>query len=159
MHDPFIVNNDNWITQALRFPGQTASESDYKLAACDLQSRVILKQFEGNSIIDFWIKSLEIDPSYDSLRRLAILVFSAFGSTYICECCFSTVNSVKTKHRSRLSLKHLSDCVRLAVSNRQPDFKKISKVYPGTRAPVSRCWAFGPQTTHRTGKWPAFKKF
>ena len=48
-----------------------------------------------------------------------------FGSTYICEQTFSTVNINKTKLRSNLTDVHLQSLLRISTSNMQPDFKQL----------------------------------
>ena len=48
-----------------------------------------------------------------------------FGSTYICEQTFSTMNINKTKLCSNLTDVHLQSLLRISTSNMQPEFKQL----------------------------------
>ncbi|KAK1881707.1 SCAN domain containing protein 3, partial [Dissostichus eleginoides] len=49
-----------------------------------------------------------------------------FGSTYLCETAFSQMKIIKSKYRTRMTDAHLTDCLRLAITNYQPDFKRLT---------------------------------
>ncbi len=48
-----------------------------------------------------------------------------FGTTYLCEKTFSTMNYVKNKYRSTLIDKHLGNLLLLSTSKINPDIKKL----------------------------------
>ena len=48
-----------------------------------------------------------------------------FGSTYICEQTFSTMNINKTKLRSNLTDVHVQCLLRISTSDMQPEFKQL----------------------------------
>ncbi|PRD36724.1 UNVERIFIED_CONTAM: hypothetical protein NCL1_07663 [Trichonephila clavipes] len=68
-----------------------------------------------------------IPDSYDQLKKLAFAVLSLFDSTYICEQSFSSMNSIKSKLRSRLIDENLESCLKLKTSTYNPDLLKLSK--------------------------------
>lgn len=90
----------------------TVEEEIIKLR-CDifLKSRVY-------SDTDFW--KLISEETFPNIYKLILYLKSYFGSTYLCESAFSTMNAIKTKHRSRLTDKHLISCLRIAISSYQP---------------------------------------
>jgi hypothetical protein len=51
---------------------------------------------------------------------------SYFGSTYLCESLFSTMNIIKSKHRYWLTDAHLDDCLRAGTSSCTPKFEKLA---------------------------------
>ncbi|GFU88737.1 dimer_Tnp_hAT domain-containing protein [Trichonephila clavipes] len=57
-----------------------------------------------------------IPDSYDQLKKLAFAVLSLFGSTYICEQSFSSMNNIKSKLRSRLIDENLESCLTLRTT-------------------------------------------
>ena len=67
-----------------------------------------------------------IPDSYDQLKKLAFAV-SLFGSTYICEQSFSSMNIIKSKVRSRLIDENLESCLKLKTTTYQPNLLKQSK--------------------------------
>ncbi|KAG8227259.1 hypothetical protein J437_LFUL003992, partial [Ladona fulva] len=50
------------------------------------------------------------------LRSVVYKIKSCFGSTYLCESLFSTMNIIKSKNRSRLTDSHLDSCLRAGTS-------------------------------------------
>jgi tryptophan synthase beta subunit len=54
-------------------------------------------------------------------------LISIFGTTYVCESLYSTLKFIKSKYRSELTDEHLSELVRTALTNYQPDFKKLTE--------------------------------
>ena len=62
-----------------------------------------------------------IPDSYD-LKKLSFAVLSLFGSTYICEQSFSSMNIIKSKLRSRLIAENLESCLKLKTTTYKPDF-------------------------------------
>ena len=50
-----------------------------------------------------------------------------FGLTYVCESVFSTLNHVKSRHRSVLTDTHVKELLRVVAMEYKPDLKKIVK--------------------------------
>lgn len=73
---------------------------------------------------DFW--SLVNREKYPLIASCALKVKAYFGSTYLCEMAFSQMKLIKSKYRTRLTHSHLTDCLRLAVTDYQPDFKRLA---------------------------------
>ena len=67
-----------------------------------------------------------IPNSYDQLKKLALAFLSLFGSTYICEKSFLSMNIIKGKLRSRLIYKNLESCLNLKTTTYKPDLLKLS---------------------------------
>ena len=84
----------------------------------DLQNDIELKSRSRDS--DFW--GLVSKEKYPLLTACALRVNAYFGSTYLCEMAFSQMKIIKSKYRSRLTDRHLTDCLRLAVSSYETVF-------------------------------------
>ncbi|KAK0146754.1 hypothetical protein N1851_013961 [Merluccius polli] len=52
-------------------------------------------------------------------------ILSIFGSTYLCEQVFSSINIIKSKYRSRLTNQSLLSCLKMKVTSYSPDIGKI----------------------------------
>ncbi|XP_067942884.1 protein FAM200A-like [Watersipora subatra] len=68
----------------------------------ELYNDSIMKdEFGDKSVEEFWVAARPMYPntSYEVLR-----MFVQFSSTYLCEACFSTLVSVKTKARNKLDI-------------------------------------------------------
>jgi len=66
-----------------------------------------------------------IPDTYINMKKYAFGVLSIFGSTYVCEQLFSTMNFVKNKHRSRLTDDSLQSCVKMKVTSYSPDLQTL----------------------------------
>ena len=62
---------------------------------------------------------------FANLRKMAMKLLGLFGSNYICEQTFSTMNINKTKLRSNLTDVHLQSLLRISTPNMQPEFKQL----------------------------------
>ena len=58
---------------------------------------------------------------FPALTKHAKIIASLFGSTYVCEQLFSTINVVKCKTRTQLTDGHFDDALRLAGTSLQQD--------------------------------------
>ncbi|XP_030834459.1 general transcription factor II-I repeat domain-containing protein 2-like [Strongylocentrotus purpuratus] len=62
---------------------------------------------------------------FPNIRRHAKIIFSLFGSTYLCEQTFSLMKLTKSKLRSRLTDEHLEASLRLSTTVLKPDLPKL----------------------------------
>ncbi|KAK1886934.1 Protein FAM200A [Dissostichus eleginoides] len=72
----------------------------------------------------FW--GLVSREKFPLLTACALKVSAYFGSTYLCKMAFSQMKIIKSKYRSRLTDRHLTDCLRLAVCSYEPDYKALT---------------------------------
>lgn len=66
-----------------------------------------------------------IPDTYMNMKKYAFGVLSIFGSTYLCEQVFSSMNYIKSKYRSRLTDDSLQSCVKIKVTSYSPNIEKI----------------------------------
>ncbi|KAK9977291.1 hypothetical protein ABG768_019112 [Culter alburnus] len=93
----------------------------------ELQHNSILKERHKEESLDtFWTKCV-LKDTYPALIQCAEKILTCFGSTYVCESAFSAMGIIKSKQRSRLSNRHLTDCLRAATSEQQPNMKLLVK--------------------------------
>ncbi|CAK6435131.1 unnamed protein product [Pipistrellus nathusii] len=100
---------------------------------CELSSQhkwSALKDLEKEDVLIFntWNS---IPDSYDQLKKLAFAVLSLFGSTYLCEQSFSSMNLIKSRVRGRLIDENLLSCLKLKTTTYKPDLPKLSKEMQG----------------------------
>lgn len=88
---------------------------------CDLHLKA---QATVNNCCEYW--NFLAEEKYPYLRKLCMYITAFFGSTYLCEATFSTMNSVKTKFRNKITDAHLLDCIRIAVTSYEVDHKKLT---------------------------------
>lgn len=55
-----------------------------------------------------------IPDKYMNMKKYAFGVLSIFGSTYLCEQVFSSMNFIKCKHHARLTDESLQSCVKIS---------------------------------------------
>lgn len=92
--------------------------------------------------VRFWIRCIIKDRNFTNrlLRTRRVLVdekkytlltetfqrlISYFGSTYLCESNFPSMNLLKSKFRSRITNEHLNDCMNLAITWYIPEYNEI----------------------------------
>jgi len=93
-----------------------------ELQLVELQSDIALKSRDQ---LDIW-KHISIER-YPLLKDAYHRIHSCFASTYLCESSFSHMNYMKSKYRTRLTDKHMDDCLCLAISNYEPNYMKIAE--------------------------------
>ena len=99
-----------------------ALPSGVDMEMVDMQNDTELRVRSQNS--NFWgIVSREKFPL---LTSCAQRVSAYFASTYLCEMAFSQMKIIKSKYRSRLTDKHLTDCLTLIVSSYGPNYKAFT---------------------------------
>lgn len=107
---------------AAKFHQGFALQSGVDMEILDLQNDLELKARSRES--DFW--GLVSREKFPLLTACALKVSAYFGSTYLCEMAFSQMKIIKSKYRSRLTDRHLTDCLRLAVCSYEPNYKKLT---------------------------------
>ncbi|GFV59406.1 transposable element Tc3 transposase [Trichonephila clavipes] len=68
------------------------------------------------------------EAKYPNLKKVAFHLALFFGSTYLCESAFSTMNIIKNTYRSRLTDDHLESSARLTVSNYIPRYSSLTDI-------------------------------
>ena len=76
-------------------------------------------KFHSCKLEKFWVKMQHCYPRID-IQALNILV--PFSSTYLCECGFSALLTIKSKARNRL---HVQSDICCALSTTLPDIEKL----------------------------------
>ena len=78
-------------------------------------------KFENETIEEFWCSTLNL---YPKIGKKSLFLLTPFSTTYLCESGFSSLLSIKTKHRNCLNPQ--SD-LRIAISEKNPRFEKLMK--------------------------------
>ena len=107
---------------AAKFQKAFALPGGVDMEMLDLQNDIELKARSRDS--DFW--GLVSREKFPLLSACALKVSAYFGSTYLCEMAFSQMKITKSKYRSRLTDRHLTDCLRLAVCAYEPNYKALT---------------------------------
>ncbi len=107
---------------AAKFQEVFALSSGVDMEIIVLQNDIELKARSRDS--DFW--GLVNRQKFPLLTACALKVNAYFGSTYLCEMAFSQMKIIKSKYRSRLTDRHLTDCLRLAVSSYEPNYRELT---------------------------------
>ena len=76
-------------------------------------------EFHSCKLEEFWVKMQHCYPRI-GIQALNILV--PFSSTYVCECGFSALLTIKSNARNRL---HVQSDIRCALSTTLPDIEKL----------------------------------
>ena len=76
-------------------------------------------EFHSCKLEEFWVKMQHCYPRI-GIQAMNILV--PFSSTYLCECGFSALLTIKSKARNRL---HVQSDIRCALSTTLPDIEKL----------------------------------
>lgn len=63
--------------------------------------------------------------NYVDMKKYVFGVLSIFGSTYLCDQVFSSLNHTKSKYRSCLTDESLQACVEIRDTSYSPDIEKI----------------------------------
>lgn len=115
-----IVNKDIWVST---FKCLTATLEDVARQKAILAQNHKWNDIENlpkqdKLIFETWNA---IPNTYLNMKKYAFGVLSIFGSTYLCEQVFSNINSIKNKHRLRLTDDSLQACVKMKVTSYSPD--------------------------------------
>ena len=120
----FLVNPFNFETDYLKAP-LVSDEVTSELEMIDLCEEDKLKPALREGTAEFW-ENVPMEK-YVSIKRAALKVLQCLGQHYICESVFSTLNHVKSRHRSVLTDTHVKELLRVATTEYKPDLKKIVK--------------------------------
>jgi hypothetical protein len=108
-------------------------DHDLQMELCELQSDLFLASKSNNlQYEEFW--KLLTNEQFPKLRKYSLKVCPMFGSTYICECTFSTMKMLKTKQRNRLSEDVLRSTLRLTTTKIEVDIPSLVKEHS------AQCW-------------------
>jgi hypothetical protein len=113
---------NQWVRNPFSFPVSpcdrlTMQEEE---ALVELNSNMDLKQkMTEVSLAHFW---LSVKTEFPHLSKKAMQVLLPFTSTYLCECGFSALTTIKNKYRSRL---RVEDDLRLFLSTVQPRISRL----------------------------------
>ncbi|XP_078542371.1 general transcription factor II-I repeat domain-containing protein 2B-like [Lissotriton helveticus] len=119
VENPWMVSARN--LDVVTLIGMERAQSELELI--DMQHNSALEaSFLGQAPEEF-CKMVPPDK-FPLLLTVAQKVLCIFGSTYACECSFSTMGLLKSKLRNKLTDIHLEQLLRLAVSNLVPDYRK-----------------------------------
>ncbi len=98
--------------------------SQLQLELIELQCNDELRgQQQQLSLVNFY-RQLDKER-FSEMRTFAKRMLSLFGSTYLCEQTFSVMNLNKSSLRSRLTVAHLRDSLRVSTSALEPDLDHI----------------------------------
>lgn len=109
--------------------------SKFKTLISDLESlerkKATLQNADKNTdiqkpdrmIFDVWNSLPDV---YANSKNYAFGILTVFGSTYICEQVFSSINFIKGKLRNRLNAASLLSCIKLKTTSYSPNIEKLS---------------------------------
>ncbi|CAK6438343.1 unnamed protein product [Pipistrellus nathusii] len=125
-----LKNKELWSSKFVRL---CADMEILEKNKCELSARhrwSALKDLEKEDMLIFntWNS---IPDSYHQLKKLAFAVLSLFGSTYLCEQSFSSMNLIKSRLRNRLIDENLESYLKLKTTTYKPDLPKLSKEMQG----------------------------
>ena len=116
----FLVDPFNFETDCLKAP-LVSDEATSELEMIDLCEEDKLKAALREGTTEFW-KSVPM-KKYPNIKWAALKVLSMFGSTYVCESVFSTLNHVKSRDRSVLTDTHVKELLQVATMEYKSDLK------------------------------------
>ncbi|KAG2459918.1 GTD2B protein, partial [Polypterus senegalus] len=119
--NPFMLIDIEQV--AAKFQQVFSLSSGVDMEIVDLQNDIELKARSRDS--DFW--GLVNREKFPLLTACVLKVSAYFGSTYLCEMAFSQMKIIKSKYRSHLTDRHLTDCLKLALSSYEPDFRGLTE--------------------------------
>ena len=120
----FLVGPFSFETDCLKV-SLGSDEAASEMETIDFCEKDKLKPALREETTKFW-KSVLVEK-YPNIKRAAIKELSMFGSTYVCEAVLSTLNHVKSRHRSALTDIHVKELLRVATMECKPDLMKIVK--------------------------------
>uniref|UniRef100_A0AAQ4RGF6 HAT C-terminal dimerisation domain-containing protein n=1 Tax=Gasterosteus aculeatus aculeatus TaxID=481459 RepID=A0AAQ4RGF6_GASAC len=82
---------------------------------CNTDLKAKFREVSGKTVLGQFLRKLP--PTFPELSRMFKRTMCLFGSTYLCEKLFSTMNFNKSKFRSRLKDEHLKAILRVSVAS------------------------------------------
>ncbi|CAM4570071.1 unnamed protein product [Leuciscus chuanchicus] len=126
IQNPFLITDVREFSKEVTLLFKWENAGPLQMQLVDLQADVALKEHFGKTDpATFWLQMVS-ETAFPGLRKVALYIFTMFGSTYNCEAAFSTMNIIKSKYRSRLTNEHLHMCLRMALTPFQPRFKILA---------------------------------
>ena len=112
-----ICTKDMWVS---KFQRLTADLEDVARQKAMLAHNHKWKAIENLPKLDQLVFETwnAIPDTYTNMKKYAFGVLSIFGSTYVCEQVFSSINYIKNKHRSHLTDDSLQSCVKMRVTTK-----------------------------------------
>ena len=101
-----------------------SAPTNMQLELIELQESSDLKSSFQDLTLDKFYSSVPAS-TYPALLRHASKMASLFGSTYICEKTFSTLNFNKSKWRTALTDEHLQAVLQISTTKYTPRYKKL----------------------------------
>ena len=119
-----IADKDLWVSKfkSLRVDLEEVARQKATLAKEHKWSDIENLPKSDKLVFETWSA---IPDTYMNMKKYAFGVLSIFGSTYLCEQVFSSMNFIKSKYRSRLTNESLQSCVKIKVTSYSPDIRKI----------------------------------
>lgn len=104
----------------------SSAPENLQLELIELQSNTEIKyKFESTELIDFYKKYIT-DDKFANLKRIALSIVAANGTTYLCESFFSKLKLVKSKNRNRLTDANLTNQLRCASTKLPINITKLA---------------------------------
>lgn len=131
LKNPFSAEpSGNWVSQAVKL-FSNINKAAVKLELIEFQENIVLRDefqkiSQTDGLANFWVNTVKSE-SFPNLNKIAIMSFTMFGSTYLCEAAFSKMNFIKNRYRSSLTNEHLKDCMIAATTSYVPNFRKLAQ--------------------------------
>ncbi|CAM2106992.1 unnamed protein product [Caretta caretta] len=124
VRNPFVVQaNGTWCDQGkASFPD--IEKAKLRLEFTDLQEDEVLKVWHTDTTSEIFWTTHVLDSTYPHLRKVASNILTMFGSMYMREPAFSTMNNIQLHNRS-IQTDNLCNCLRLALTELTPNFKVL----------------------------------
>ena len=125
--DPFSIKPDADFCVKVKEVLSCIDEGTFQMELVDVQSCFALKQhLQSEGVADFWCNHVS-QYQYPTIRNVASLILTMFGSTYTCESSFSHMNAIKTMGRCSMSNQKLHECLRIGLTTYEPNYAEIAK--------------------------------
>ncbi|MGH0125687.1 UNVERIFIED_CONTAM: hypothetical protein FKN15_071735 [Acipenser sinensis] len=126
IQNPFLVTNVTEFSGEAKQTFRWVNVASLQMVLIELQENVALKEQVGDcDPVTFWGKMVPA-AGFAVLNKMAPHILTMFGSTYCCESALSTMNITKTTYRTRLTIEHLHQCLRIALTPFLPKFKVLA---------------------------------
>lgn len=125
--DPFSIKPEADFCVKAKEVMSCIDESLLQMEMVDVQSSFALKQhLLSEGAVNFWCNHVS-QYQYPTIRKVALLILTMFGSTYTCESSFSHMNAIKTRARCSMTNEKLHECLRVALTTYEPNYVEIAK--------------------------------